>query len=116
MLSARVLRTRYPCPDADSEAQNCRQATTFSKTSPTQTIVTGFRGLQQYALRQKAPDAAGASALRMTLTLKLLGPDVPQDFSISVESSLTVTQVKECAREKWPDGVCAPANQRSTRN
>ena len=61
-------------------------------------------------------DAAGASALRMTLTLKLLGPDVPQDFSISVESSLTVTQVKECAREKWPDGVCAPANQRSTRN
>ena len=44
----------------------------------------------------------------MSLTLKLLGPDVPQDFSLTVDSSLTVTQVKEKARSEWPDGSRAP--------
>jgi hypothetical protein len=44
----------------------------------------------------------------MSLTLKLLGPDVPQDFSLTVDSSLTVTQVKEKARSEWPDGTRAP--------
>ena len=44
----------------------------------------------------------------MSLTLKLLGPDVPQDFSLTVDSSLTVTQVKEKARSEWPDGARAP--------
>merc|ERR1712166_85504 len=39
----------------------------------------------------------------MSLTLKLLGPDVPQDFSLTVDSSLTVTQVKEKARSDLPD-------------
>lgn len=45
----------------------------------------------------------------MSLTLKLLGPDVPQDFSLTVDSSLTVTQVKEKARSEWPDGARATA-------
>ena len=31
----------------------------------------------------------------MSLTLKLLGPDVPQGFCLTVDSSLTVTQVQE---------------------
>ena len=31
----------------------------------------------------------------MSLTLKLLGPDVPQGFSLTVDASLTVTQVQE---------------------
>ena len=31
----------------------------------------------------------------MSLTLKLLGPDVPQGFSLTADSSLTVTQVQE---------------------
>ena len=30
----------------------------------------------------------------MSLTLKLLGPDVPQGFSLTVDASLTVTQVR----------------------
>ena len=46
----------------------------------------------------------------MSLTLKLLGPDVPQDFSLSVDSSLTVSQVKEKARSEWPDGPSANAH------
>ena len=45
----------------------------------------------------------------MSLTLKLLGPDVPQDFNLTVDSSLTVTQVKEKARSEWPDGARATA-------
>lgn len=30
----------------------------------------------------------------MSLTLKLLGPDVPQGFCLTVDASLTVTQVR----------------------
>ena len=30
----------------------------------------------------------------MSLTLKLLGPDVPQGFSLTADPSLTVTQVR----------------------
>eukprot|EP00321_Phaeocystis_globosa_P001612 CAMPEP_0118817358 /NCGR_PEP_ID=MMETSP1162-20130426/5374_1 /TAXON_ID=33656 /ORGANISM="Phaeocystis Sp, Strain CCMP2710" /LENGTH=106 /DNA_ID=CAMNT_0006747457 /DNA_START=68 /DNA_END=388 /DNA_ORIENTATION=+ len=44
----------------------------------------------------------------MSLTLKLLGPDVPQDFNLTVDSSLTVTQVKEKARSEWPDANTVP--------
>ena len=53
------------------------------------------------------PAGAGASD-PMSLTLRLLGPDVPQDFNLSVDSSLTVSQVKEKARSEWPDGLIAP--------
>ena len=51
--------------------------------------------------------SGGAGRPPMSLTLKLLGPDVPQDFNLTVDSSLTVTQVKEKARSEWPDGARA---------
>ena len=38
----------------------------------------------------------------MGLTLKLLGPDVPQDLSISVDVAHTIQQVKETAHNNWP--------------
>ena len=43
----------------------------------------------------------------MGLTLKLLGPDLPSEYTIQVELGSTITQVKEAARQNWPAGTLA---------
>jgi len=44
------------------------------------------------------------------VTLKLLGPDVPSDYVVTVEHAFTIAQVKEVAKREWPaGGVPAPS-------
>jgi len=47
----------------------------------------------------------------MAANLKLLGPDLPQDFVISVDPSVAILQVKEAALAKWPAGQQPPTLQ-----
>lgn len=45
----------------------------------------------------------------MPITVRLLGPDLPQDYSITAEASMTITQVKEIAMREWPASAGRPA-------
>mmetsp|Transcript_47698 Transcript_47698/g.78932 ORF Transcript_47698/g.78932 Transcript_47698/m.78932 type:complete len:109 (-) Transcript_47698:52-378(-) len=45
----------------------------------------------------------------MPTTIRFIGPDLPSEFTISVDCQAGILQVKEAALAQWPSGMPAPA-------